>query len=123
MELPIEFRLVKIKNLYQIEYRIVDIFKSVPTFSNFLNKSKIKRETIPYYFIEDNRVKETTLKYRDIDGCCMFISKHQKGSDINNWCFNMKNMLEQELYQKNIVSQEDNELYDKYRIVEIINGD
>lgn len=35
----------------------------------------------------------------------------------------MKNMLEQELYQKNIVSQEDNELYDKYRIVEIINGD
>lgn len=42
MELPIEFRLVKIKNLYQIEYRTVDIFKSVPTFSNFLNKSKIK---------------------------------------------------------------------------------
>lgn len=35
----------------------------------------------------------------------------------------MKNMLEQELYQKNIVSQEDNELYDKYRIAEIINGD
>lgn len=28
MELPIEFRLVKIKNLYQIEYRIVDIFKT-----------------------------------------------------------------------------------------------
>lgn len=27
MELPIEFRLVKIKNLYQIEYRTVDIFK------------------------------------------------------------------------------------------------
>ena len=52
MELPIEFRLVKIKNLYQIEYRTVDIFKSVPTFSNVPNKSKIKWETIPYYFLQ-----------------------------------------------------------------------
>lgn len=120
MELPIEFRLIKIKNLYQIEYRPIDIFKYLPSVSNSDNKNNAEWNAISYYFLEDDRIKETTLKYRDVDGCCMFIKKHPNASDIELWCENMKCMLKQQLFNQKHVSEKDNELYEKYKIIEII---